>query len=82
MRNEELYEEAQEYEVAEAKIEVLIRPRTTGARVKSVGMFSLDSDQLKKAIKGRLRQKVKTYQRPLVVFVGEGLGFGPQTAIR
>jgi len=75
MRNEELYEEAQEYEVAEAKIEVLIRPRTTGARVKSVGMFSLDSDQLKKAIKGRLRQKVKTYQRPLVVFVGEGLGF-------
>jgi hypothetical protein len=38
-------------------------------------MFSLDSDQLKKAIKGRLRQKVKTYQRPLVVFVGAGLGF-------
>jgi len=38
-------------------------------------MFSLDLDQLKKAIKGRLRQKVKTYQRPLVVFVGEGLGF-------
>lgn len=75
MRNEELYEEAQEYQEDGAKIEVLIRPRTSGDIVKSVGMFSLDSDQLKKVIKQRIRQKIEKYRRSLVVFVGEGLGF-------
>ncbi len=43
--------------------------------VKAVGMYSLDSSQLKKIIKGRLREKVKKYKRPLIVFVCQGLGF-------
>ena len=74
---EDLYGRSQEYEAEDARIGVLLSPRTQGRQVKAVGMFSLDAEQLKRIIKGRLQQKVRTYQRPLVVFVGTGLGFWP-----
>lgn len=67
--------QAHEYEDSDARIEVLLRSRTQGDVVKAVGMYSLDADRLKKVIKGRLRDKVKKYQRPLIVFVCQGLGF-------
>lgn len=71
----DLFAEAQEYEAPDAKLEVLLRERTIGPRVKAMGGVSLDATQMRKVIKGRLRQKLRTYGRPMVVFVGQGLGF-------
>lgn len=74
----DLYTEAQEYEDKDCNLEVIIKNRN-GRRggVGSVGMFPLDSERLKKIIKARVREKVRKYRRPLVVFTGAGLGHWP-----
>ncbi|MDH3770566.1 MAG: hypothetical protein OET79_06230, partial [Nitrospirota bacterium] len=74
----DLYTEAQKYKDEDCSLEVIIKNRN-GPRggVESVGMFSLDSEQLKKIIKNRVREKVRKYRRPLVVFTGAGLGHWP-----
>jgi len=74
----DLYTKAQEYKDEYCNLEVMIKKRN-GRRggVGSVDMFSLDSEQLKKIIKDRVRKKVKKYRRPLVVFIGAGLGHWP-----
>lgn len=77
LSSEELYGFEHQYRAEDARLEVLISQRTTGNIVKAVGMFPLDSEQLRKVIKGRLRDKVKKYKRPIVVFVCAGLGFWP-----
>ena len=77
LSSEELYDFAHQYRTEDARLEILISRRTTGNVVKVVGMFSLDSEQLRKVVKGRLREKVKKYKRPMVVFVCAGLGFWP-----
>jgi len=71
----DLEDAAQEYDDGESRLEVLISPRTRGSVVKMVGMFSLNAEQLKKAVQGRIQKKLKKYQRPIIVFACSGQGF-------
>lgn len=75
--SDDLYSATHIYKTEGVELEFLISPRTEGQIVKGLGMFPLNAESLKKAIKGRLREKVKKYKRPLVVFVCRGLGFWP-----
>lgn len=70
-----LYDEAQWYNDGESRLELLIKPRTNGPIIKAIGMFHLDAEQTKKIVKRRIREKLRKYQRPLVVFACSGQGF-------
>lgn len=64
-----------EYDDGESKLEVCVLARTKGPIVKSLGIFSLDDEQLKKVVKGRIENKLEKYRRPMIVFACSGLGF-------
>ncbi|GEM_PF-2597061 len=70
----DLEDETRVYDDGESMIEISISPRTVGSSVKAMGMFELDSEKLKKAIKGRIREKLEKYRKPLIVFTCSGLG--------
>jgi hypothetical protein len=68
-------EEEQEYNDGESKIEFIALPRSKGSIVEAVGMFDLNEEQTKKVVKGRIKDKMKTYKGLLIVFACSGLGF-------
>jgi len=68
-------DEEQEYDDGETRIEFLPLPHSGDTTVKAVGMFELNSEQMKKVVKGRIRGKVRKYQGSLIVFTCSGLGF-------
>ena len=62
------------YDDGQSRLKVDVKPRRSGAKVKMLGTFSLDSKQLKEITKRRIQSKLKKYHGQLIIFACSGQG--------
>ena len=66
-----------EYSDGESYLKIAILRKTEGHAVKMMGTFSLDSNRLRTVTKRRIEDKIRKYQRRMIVFACSGLGNWP-----